>query len=783
MATVICPQLEAHTSTFPAWGEASSTTGGIEYGSFWSSIIGNRFVWAWVYYDISALLRSNIVSVHVVRNRTNNTAQAEGSPGIDYHIRLFWSRIANNPTPWPAASSNIVTGWNASFTRDAVPSGTIRQDITGIFHRDHIVQSVGGVIGLIFQGWASYNGVATASSSHLEVVTSPMPSLSPIDITPTTIQNPNRSVRFTWAHNPNPNLLLPDPLTGSQIELWQGAGPAISRTIEGQAGFFDLPGTTVSGATPVTYRIRTRTQFNGWGTWSTNRTFPLGVTPALAPTNLLPTTAQNPRGAIIFSWWHTPNPEVTYSDPQISSQVEVWQVPGNVHTMTIAGASNTGILPANFYTVYAPVTFRVRTGTNYNAWSPWSATATFGLQTTPPLAPTLVFPVGVSVVGESGVLLELGYNSPFDTTPTRFDVLWRRDGGDWVEVSNTGQLSVMTAPIVGQSTIEWQARAYGALGDVGPWSEIARFFTIGAPPAPTIVNVTNSNMPTIAFSGLNILSWEMEILHGTTRIYHVPSHAFTGGFSYTLSDLIANGHYTVRMRVTNQYGLTSGWGSRPFTIWVTQPTPLHVQIVSNLDFYIRLHFNNTDMRRVLIYRAEFDSGEFVRIALTRESMFDDYSAAPSRRYKYFIRVVNADFSFADSNIVTGRMTFMQTTIAQTSTMHDLTELVWQIDGRPTKARSHQFEKTLTQFVGRKSPVLQVGEHSSKSLSLSFYCDPEVRERLEQLNESADVLILRDWRLGAIFGVIDGQLSDSPTADGTVVSFVFRETDYIREVAL
>lgn len=58
-----------------------------------------------------------------------------------------------------------------------------------------------------------------------------------------------------------------------------------------------------------------------------------------------------------------------------------------------------------------------------------------------------------------------------------------------------------------------------------------------------------------------------------------------------------------------------------------------------------------------------------------------------------------------------------------------------------------------------------------------------RVRLEELAAAGNILLLRDWRYGAIFGTIDGNVAASIETKGFIVSFSFRQCDYGEEITL
>lgn len=761
-------------------GTATSAYSVAQYYS--TSQFTNVLQQAYLQFDISEILRKKITKV--VLNQTLNYASVNG---INCMCRVFYLLDIKNLRNYQnllnyndGVAKYVEFGANIS-SMNFIGTGFRQNDITTAFDKN---LSQEGLIGLELKyvgGDFPDANNANLQNPYLTITVDNLTSLPPVNLLPNTTKNPKTAIAFSWQHNPNTELILSDPQVGSELTIWQDGVTPIIITQSNASNAYTLPANTFTQYKTVYFRVRTQTQYNGWGELAQS-SFPLAIQAPLAPTNLLPTTTQNPRGVISFSWWHNPNPEMP-TDTQIASELTVWQDGVTPNVFTISGAINNYDLTANTFTAYNRVYFKVRTQTQINGWGEFAATVSFPLGATPPLAPTLVFPLNISINGTNGVPLEWRYNSPHDTTPTRFDIRYNQDGGAWINKSNAGQLSIMTNPIITQDKVTWQVMAYGALGDAGPWSDLGTFFTIGIPDTPIIVRVSNSNRPTIYFSALDLMSWELEIMQGNIAIYLTGSQAFLGDFLHKVNQFLSNGNYIARMRITNEYGLNSDWGTLPFTINTIAPQALKLYIVDNPRFNTRLHFNNNGELVVYIYRSELRKNNFLRIAMTKNNTFDDFTARPKTRYEYFVRVVTPENSFADSNIVTGSLNFLETTIAEYNKPNKMLMFLYAIDGKPTKDESYDFEMSFTNFVGREKPVLQMGEHSSLSQSYSFFCTLQEYEKLKNFKKSANILILRDWRLGSVYGKINGTISASGDLGGMNVSFTFTEIDFNEEVDL
>lgn len=501
---------------------------------------------------------------------------------------------------------------------------------------------------------------------------------------------------------------------------------------------------------------------------------------ASAPTNLFPDITQNPRGAITFNWLHSGITE--FSDPQIGWKLTYWQDGVTPAIETQNNTSNTYTLPANTFTQYKTVYFTVNTITQYGGLSQ-TAYGQFGLGATPPLQSTLIYPIGISVNGMNGVGLEWAYNSPHDTQASRFDIRHREDSAAWVESYNQGQTSYLTPPILTQSKVEWQVRAYGALGDMGEWSEIGTFYTIGVPDTPIIVEITNQGRPLVTFSAQNFQSWELEITQNGNVIYRTGSMPFLNNFSHRLMQFIDDGQYLSRMRVTNKDGFVSEWGERAFTINMVKPQALKLEIVDNSQYNLRLYFNNTG-KTVFVYRSELRQNNYLRIAKVTSKVFDDWTAAPNTRYEYFVRVVDANYNFADSNLDSGMIRFVETIIAPSNDLSNGLMLKWQYSGQPGKNMTFGKEKKLSQFVGRRFKVYESGIFENATIDFSFALTQTEIAKLKALTLSEHVLCLRDSRYGAVFGIVDGDPNGSNLLQNEYsVGFSFTQTDFKQEVDL
>ena len=133
----------------------------------------------------------------------------------------------------------------------------------------------------------------------------------------------------------------------------------------------------------------------------------------------------------------------------------------------------------------------------------------------------------------------------------------------------------------------------------------------------------------------------------------------------------------------------SDWTETGFAIQTEGPEKPELTI-HNKAYCVMLKFDNViDIENMYLYRAEINQGDFICLAEIEGDTYFDFSTGNNKVYKYFLRVVNNQESFADSDIMTGSCSFSGNTLAASSELGDIVKLKYGQDGIPKKA--HQFQ--------------------------------------------------------------------------------------------
>lgn len=252
----------------------------------------------------------------------------------------------------------------------------------------------------------------------------------------------------------------------------------------------------------------------------------------------------------------------------------------------------------------------------------------------PPSAPTPTDPIGVYKDNKSIIHFAWTYNSDVGGEQKAFDLQWSTDQTNWTTVSQTTANNYydMPADTLPAGNIYWRVRTYNEYDEVGPYCDIQSFYAIGAPAAPVINAIpTNTARPVVSWSAFNQQVYQLQVLSGDTVVY---DSGIVPGISirqHKVKAWLADGAYTVRLRIKNEYDLWSEWSSATVTISTVKPAKPTVT-AEKTTTGIKLTISGAS-GRMLIYRDGVCIGE------TSTGEYFDNAVANGKEYSYIARAV------------------------------------------------------------------------------------------------------------------------------------------------
>lgn len=320
----------------------------------------------------------------------------------------------------------------------------------------------------------------------------------------------------------------------------------------------------------------------------------------------------------------------------------------------------------------------------------------------------IIYPNNVSVDGASSVLFEWQHVVSTGTAQTRADIQTGSTPDQLTDFATIqGDANTYSAPANSFTAgdLYWRVRTYNADGVAGEWSETAHIIVISASPAPLLILERISPRPIIRWETVGQVSYEVEIVGVES------AQQYGSGSRYEGKTILAEGLYTIRVRIQNQYSLWSPWAEASLTVFNDPGGAITLSATASKTGEVQLSWSTT---------GTFTSYQILRngavIGETTERSYLDRLAIGACSYQ--IRgIVDSAGNYSLSNVQALTVTVPTVEITPVSGGDWLALPYSTTDIREV---SVSVSKTVTyqQFLGASLPVGVVGEALSKSVQLS-----------------------------------------------------------------
>lgn len=247
--------------------------------------------------------------------------------------------------------------------------------------------------------------------------------------------------------------------------------------------------------------------------------------------------------------------------------------------------------------------------------------------------------------------------------------------------------------------VKWRVRCTNANNQVSAWSEEASFTAQGKPPTPTVY-ATSSPRPEITWTGEGQLAYQIKI---DNAVLHT---AYSTDGQYKVKEYLADGAYIAAVRIQNEYGLWSDWGTAEFTVANTPGAPITLFAAGGEK--ATLAWTETDHKTYYIYRDD------IPIAKTTAHTYSDQMAIGTHKYK--VRGVAGD-SYSMSNEVTVTLSVDAPEIAALGEMQWLRLEYSTAQNSPLGVSAYQ-DVAYQFYAGRRYPVAETSQQITKIYSFN-----------------------------------------------------------------
>lgn len=392
---------------------------------------------------------------------------------------------------------------------------------------------------------------------------------------------------------------------------------------------------------------------------------------------------------------------------------------GTVHTVAATPQTGQCIIPANTFPSSNQIQWRVSVVSNsgVTTTSDWITIST--KDSTPTATP--LEPIDVVVDASRSVSFSWQHSVATGTAQTKADLEISSDKETWSSlVTVTGALTSYTAPAntLGSGTKYWRVRTYNTDGTAGSWSDAAQFIAIGAPAAPSVTVLSANPRPEIRWQSDEQQAYQVEI----DGVY-TSGTRFGTGKTWKAPFYLADGNYTVRVRVQNEYGFWSPWGAAALP--VTNVPGGAITLTAEGGIEAALNWTPGSFDYYLVYRNG------VAIAKVTEPSYTDAASIGGVRYQVRGCYDNSDnYSLSEAVEVT-----VSTDKVRLYDMERGEWLHFLYDSSAHRSTGLSLSQDIqyVQLSGHTYPVAERSEFKSRALRITCVCaDGAERQALRAL---------------------------------------------------
>lgn len=398
--------------------------------------------------------------------------------------------------------------------------------------------------------------------------------------------------------------------------------------------------------------------------------------------------------------------QVCFAEIKQTSAVFEWRVKNasTSNTISVSGATTACTVPANTFPS-GTIEWRVKVTAN----SGTTTTSAWQEITTTDVTPT------AKPVSPSGIVIDATIANRFSwqhiistgTPQSKADLQWSADGTTWntlATVTGENQYYDVPANTFTSGTKYWRVRTYNTDGTASAWSEKAEFIAINAPSAPSIVIQSTGPRPRITWQTSEQEAYQLTLsngyatgtVYGTEKAWRSPVY-------------LADGSYTVRVRVQNKYGMWSEWSAAALPISHTEGEAITLSVTAGHEAALTWQTAGS----YDFYLVERDG---VAIARTVQKQYIDHTSIGSVTYR--VRGCYADSdNYGVSNSDTAEI------LPETNMICDLETGVWlEMRLSETQLRTNRTTfaagVSTVHLAGLAYPVEERSEQRDRALSVA-----------------------------------------------------------------
>ena len=431
------------------------------------------------------------------------------------------------------------------------------------------------------------------------------------------------------------------------------------------------------------------------------------------------------RGSIVaansntFSWRESVN-GYCYADVSRTSAKFRWRKSASdtVKEIDVPGTATSITIPANTFSgdsIQWQISVTANSGVTTT--SDWMTLSLTDVESTA----VAVAPDRAVLDGASDNVFKWEHIISTGTTQTKAELQQSTDSSTWTALATvTGAANTWTAPAgtFTSGTKYWRVRTYNSKGAAGAWSAATQFIVLAAPATPPVSIVSTEPRPEIRWQSDEQQAYQVEI----DGVY-ASGTRFGTGKTWKAPFYLADGSYTVRVRVQNEYGFWSPWGTAALP--VTNVPGGAITLTAEGGIEAVLSWTPGSFDYYLVYR------DGVAIAKVTEPSYTDAASIGAARYQVRGCYDSSDnYSLSEAVEVTVRTDKVR--------LYDMERSEWLhflYDSSAHRSTGLSLSQDIqyVQLSGHTYPVAERSEFKSRALRITCVCaDDAERQALRAL---------------------------------------------------
>ena len=414
---------------------------------------------------------------------------------------------------------------------------------------------------------------------------------------------------------------------------------------------------------------------------------------------------------------------ICYADVYQSGMSVIWRDIGSSTESEIQmddGTAQQLVIPAGTFSGKSQVQIRPKVTSNNGQTSTPDTWLTITLQDEKSTA-VPISPVNDIVDKNADAVFRWAHVITTGTPQTKAELQISDNGTVWTALATvTGADTYYTAAAgsIETGTHFWRVRTYNGDGVASDWSSAAEFICVGTPDAPVILVQSATPRPSVSWQTTEQQAYQVEI----DGVY-ASGTRFGTGKTWKAPFYLDDGSYTVRVRVQNEYGFWSPWGTAALP--VTNVPGGAITLTAEGGIEAVLSWTPGSFDYYLVYR------DGVAIAKVTEPGYTDAASIGVVRYQ-----VRGCYDNSDNYSLSGVATVPVST--DKVRLYDMERGEWLhflYDSSAHRSTGLSLSQDIqyVQLSGHTYPVAERSEFKSRALRITCVCaDDAERQSLRAL---------------------------------------------------